>query len=53
MKAQDILLKQLWENGYARDPQARVVPSTVHEFAPLNNPVSKQTILLPLFYKGN
>ena len=51
MKAQDILLKQLWENGYARDPQARVVPSTVHEFTPLNNSMSEQAILLPLLYR--
>ena len=51
MKAQDILLKQLWKNGYARDPPARVVPRTVREFAPFNNPMSEQAILLPLFYR--
>lgn len=36
MKAQGLLLKQLWEDGYARD-KARVMLSTVHEFDPLNN----------------
>ena len=36
MKAQGLLLKQLWEDGYARE-KARVMPSTVREFDPLNN----------------